>query len=149
MSDWSLNMKPFTGALMWMTFPFSLPLGCVIGCSSREGVGINQLLLPFRHQSHEEQNVFSSIVVINHYSFCFFSPPPSSSRPFSLTLSYTSHLIFLLFGGGPSRVMWALYSHDVSCTSRWQSPRELPYLTDKHQEAQKHLNVDSLFAFIF
>lgn len=52
----------------------------------------------------------------------------------SLTL-YQSHLPFLfsLLGWfeGPWRVVTVLQSRDVSCTSRWQSTGEPPYLTDK------------------
>lgn len=41
-------------------------------------------------------------------------------------------LIFLLgWFEGSWRAVPVLQSRDVSCTSRWQSPGELPYLTDK------------------
>lgn len=48
-------------------------------------------------------------------------------------ISHTLPFLFSLLGWfeGPRRAVPVLQSCDVSCTSRWQSTRELPYLTDK------------------
>lgn len=50
-----------------------------------------------------------------------------------LKLKMDAKELILLLGWfeGPWRAEPALHSHDVSRTSRWLSPRELPYLPDK------------------
>lgn len=61
---------------------------------------------------------------------------------------HVKRLIFLLgWFEGPWRSVPVLQSRDVSRTSRWQSTRELLYLTDKDcSPPRRHLCIESFFA---